>query len=307
MLRSRMFTPGFRLFFGLFGFLLVAAFVSGVSTELQVGNSIGDNISANGWVSILSGPLTIGWKGAVGNHLGYAVLLSGAVAAGFLALVLIAFRDADAEAVAEVAHADSVPLTRAPSGTNYAPIVVALALALIGVGWLVNTTYFYAGAVVLGLAALTWTVRAWAERATGDDEVNQQIYHRLIDPLRVPIGASLLIAFVVFGLSRLILAAPSKAASSVIFGGAAVLFFGGVLVVAFRPRLSRTVIVVLLAIGGLAVLAGGIYGIVKGERPVEHEGVDHGTGGVETPATGGTPGTTLPPGGAAPVHEGIAS
>ena len=39
-------------------------------------------------------------------------------------------------------------------------------------------------AKLLGLSEKT--VRAWAERATGDDEVNFQIYHRIIDPIRVP-------------------------------------------------------------------------------------------------------------------------
>ena len=69
MLRSRMFTPAFRFFAGLAAFSLVAAFIVGFSSEVQ---SPMDRIL---------GPLTLGWKGGIGNHFGYTffVGLFGAV------------------------------------------------------------------------------------------------------------------------------------------------------------------------------------------------------------------------------------
>ena len=123
MLRSRMLTPGFKLYFGIALLGLVGAFLFGVNTELQTeGLTVRDNLDEAGIVSVLSGPFTVGWKGAVGNHMGYTIWLTMAVVAGFLAFLLVAFRDADPEAVAEVAHTEAVPLTRAPSGASYMPV-----------------------------------------------------------------------------------------------------------------------------------------------------------------------------------------
>jgi hypothetical protein len=271
-MRTRMLTPGFKLFFGLFAFLFLGAMLFGVSSELQTANTtVSSNLDANGQIDTITGPLTLGWKGGVGNHLGYAILLTGAAAAAFLAFVLIAFRDADPDAAAQSVQLDSVPLTKAPAGVNYAPIIAAFALAVIALGWIVNTNLLYAGIVLLVATMAVWTVRAWAERATGDDEVNFQIYRRIIDPVRVPALALLAIAFVVGGISRLVLAAPDKTTSSVIFGGAALLFFAGIIVIYLVPHIAKTLAIVFLVIGAVLVLGAGIYGIAKGERPPEPE------------------------------------
>ena len=293
MLRSRMLTPGFKLYFGIALFGLLGAFVFGVNTVLQTASlTVRDNLDEAGIVSVLSGPFTIGWKGAVGNHMGYSIWLTMAVVAGFLAFLLIAFRDADPDAVAQVAHTDSVPLTKAPGGASFVPVVAAFALGIVGIGWILNRTVFFAGLTLLVAVAGTWTVRAWADRATGDDGVNRQIYQRIIDPLRVPILGAFVVAFLVLGLSRVLLAVPNKASSSIIFGLAAVVFFVAVVSIALVPRLSRAVIVVLLAVGGLAVLAGGIYGIAAGPREVETHGSEHTEGGATGDhGEGGTAGT----------------
>jgi hypothetical protein len=301
MLRSRMLTPGFKLYFGIALFGLLGAFVFGVNTVLQTASlTVRDNLDEAGIVSVLSGPFTIGWKGAVGNHLGYTIWLTMATVAGFLAFLLIAFRDADPDAVAQVAHTDSVPLTKAPGGASFVPVVAAFALGIIGIGWILNRTVFFAGLALLVAVAGTWTVRAWADRATGDDGVNRQIYQRIIDPLRVPILGAFVVAFLVLGLSRVLLAVPNKASSSIIFGLAAVVFFVAVVGVALVPRLSRAVIVVLLVIGGLAVLAGGIYGIAAGPREVETHGSGHsegaGTGDHSEAGTAGTESESTPAG-----------
>lgn len=286
MLRTRMFTPGFKLFFGLFGFLLVASFVFGLSTELQTpGATVKDNLDKEGLIATVTGPLSVGWKGAVGNHLGYGVLLGAGVVAAFLAFVLIAFRDVDPEAAAELIQAESVPLTKAPTGANYSPIIGSFGLALLALGWVTSQWLFLAGVGLIVLSIGAWTVRAWAERATGDDEVNFQIYHRIVDPLRVPVLSVLVIGFVVIGLSRLLLAVPDKTASSIVFGGAGVLFFVAVVGIALAPKFSRAAAVTLLALGAVGILGGAVYGIAKGARPVEHHGVGGGGHeGGETPA-----------------------
>jgi hypothetical protein len=285
MLRSRMLPDGFKLFFGIFVFALFGAFIVGAGSVLKTadGASVSDNLNQVGIVQTVTGPLSLGWKGGVGNHVAYTILLATTVAAGFIAALLVAFRDADPEAEAAVLQLDSVPLTKAPSGANYSPIVATFAVALMGIGLIKNTNVFYGGVVLLVLTIGTWAVRAWAERATGDDEVNAQIYHRIIDPLRVPIVGILVIGFVVFGISRVFISAPSKDASTLyflLFG--LVLFLVLVSVALLAPKVPRSVIVTLLVIGAVLVLAGTVYGLAEGPREPEKTSETHSTGGSTT-------------------------
>jgi hypothetical protein len=302
MLRTRMFTPGFKLFFGIAAFLLFGAVLFGMSSSLLVENAtVGDRLGQQGIIQTVTGPLTIGWKGPVGNHIGYGLLLAAAGIAAYVACVLVAFRDADPEAEAQVLDVETVPLTRAPSGTNFAPLVGALALGLVAIGWVLGSFLFYAGLALLVITAGAWTVRAWAERATGDAEVNHQIYARLIDPLRVPVVGALLIAFVVVGLSRVLLAVPDQNWSRVIFGVVAVVFFGGVLAVAAAPRIARPLATGLLALAAAAVLIGGIWGVAAGERPVEPHESGHEGEVVHTSLPGHEPASGTQEGGLAPA------
>ena len=112
MLRSRAIPVSFRFYIGFATAALVGAIVA------ALGTNDGDPI-----IDRVIGPLTIGWKGGIGDHLAYGVLLGVAVAAGFVGIVLTAFREADASAVAQVVDLEAAPLTRAPLGANYWPIV----------------------------------------------------------------------------------------------------------------------------------------------------------------------------------------
>jgi hypothetical protein len=296
-LSSRMFTPGFKLFFGIALFLFGGTVLFGMSSSLLVeGTDIGDRLNQQGVVETVTGPFTAGWKGPVGNHAGYGLLLVATGLAAFLGLILIAFRDADPEAEAQLLEVETVPLTRAPSGTNFAPLIAAFSLALMAIGWVSGSFLLYAGITLLVVTAATWTVRAWAERATGDAEVNRQIYTRIIDPLRVPVVGVLLIGFLVVGLSRVLLAVPDVNWSRIVFGVAAVLLFGGVLVVAAAPRLAKPLATILIVLAAVAVLIGGIWGIAAGERHIEPHGHETGVEGVHTSLPGG--------GGEAPTGEG---
>jgi len=285
MLRSRMLPDGFKLYFGIAVYALFCTFVIGVGSVLRTadGKSVKENIDQVGVISTVTGPISVGWKGAVGNHVGYTIMFVTMAAAAFIAFLLVAFRDADPEAQEQYLGVDSVPLTKAPAGSNFAPVVGAFAVAIMGVGWIVNTGVFYAGSALLALTIGTWTIRAWAERATGDDEVNAQIYHRIIDPLRVPIVGVGLIGFVVLGVSRVFTAAPSSNASTIIFLIAGALIFAVFVAVGVAPKVSRSLIVVLLALGALLVIAGAIYGVKQGDRPAE----DHKTDVPGQPTEGG--------------------
>jgi hypothetical protein len=264
MLQSRAFTPAFRFFAGLAVFALAVAFVVGFSSEVQSP------------VDRVLGPLTLGWKGGVGNHLAYAFFVGLFGLAAGLAGILVAFRDADPEAEAEVVHTASVPLTRAPVGPNFMPALAAFGFVIMLVGLATRTPiYATSGLVVLLVSGFVWTLRTWAERATDDNTVNAELYHRFIDPLRTPVLALLSVAVVAIGLSRVLLAV-SKTNSVLVFGVVAAFFFIVATVLALRPDSARSVTSALVIVGAIAVIIAGVFGAVSGERNFEeHHSEEH--------------------------------
>jgi hypothetical protein len=291
MIRSRMFTPLFRLYAGWAAFGLVVAALFGLASQADHPFTFGGSfpwIHNDDLINSALGPITFGWKGPVGNHVGYGIWLGIAGCAAFLAGLLVAFRDADPEAEAAFVQLDSVPLTRAPSGPSAWPVIAAIAAGLIALGWAINTTLMIAGIGLLAVSAVVWTFRAWADRATGDDEVNAAIYHRIIDPMRIPVLSLLLIALVVFDLSQ-ILKAVSREASIAVFLVTFVFFallFAAVAVFKAPRAVVTTLIVVLFA----ALVGGGIWATVHGARDFHEEetgGTNDGQGeGGLAPASG---------------------
>jgi hypothetical protein len=290
-----MFTPLFRLFASWAGFALVAAALFGLASNADHPFSFNGSfpfVHNDDLINSFVGPITVGWKGPVGNHVGYAIWMGVALTGGFLAALLVAFRDADAEALAEFVQTDSVPLTRAPSGPSAWPIIAALSVGLMAIGWAVNTTLMMFGAGLLTVSAVVWTFRAWADRATGDDEVNAAIYHRIIDPLRIPVVSLLLIGLVVFDLSQ-VLKAVSRDASIAVFL-ATFVFFAVIFTAVALLKAPRAVVTTLIVALFAVLIGAGIWATVHGARDFAHEA-------EETPAgSGGNP-TGTGEGGLAPV------
>lgn len=294
MIRSRVLTPGFRLFFGFAVYAFVAAFAFALGANVEN--------TDQGLIDTVLGPVTAGWKGGVGSHIGYTVLLGTALTAGFLAFVLIAFRDADAEAQAEVLEVEHLPLTRAPYGASYIPIAAALLSVGAIIGLAASTPLLVASLFGLFLVGCAWTIQAWSNRATGDDEVNLELYHRIIDPARVPIVGALVVAFVVIGLSRALLAV-SSVGSIIVFSAAAIVFFLVALLLSAKPKLGQDIAVVVVIAGAVLILAAAIGGLVAGQRDFHHED----EGGTHSEEGGTSEEGALAPGGITIVLEGVGS
>ena len=96
-----MITTAAKWFFGLGLVSFVLAVVYGYTTG---GNRLG--------------PLTAGYYGGVGDHLGYTLLVTAAVAAVLLGLTAVVTRDADPRALAELAGTDD----RAGRGAARLPV-----------------------------------------------------------------------------------------------------------------------------------------------------------------------------------------
>ena len=251
-----MFTWGPKYLLGISFVSLIGAIVFGLATG-------GDPI----------GVVTGGYKGGVGDHAGYTILIALFIVTQAFGWVLVATRDGDAEAMAARAGADVVPAVTPPTDASFWGLMMAFGVAAIIVGLAVSQVFFYLGLAVLFVAGLQWLVQAWSDRASGDPEVNQVIRNRIVGPFEIPVMALMAFGVVAVGMSRVFIA--TSATGAVVAGTiATILIFGGAVVLTSidaKPALLRGVVV----LGAVAVLASGIVGAAVGERDFHH-GEEHG-------------------------------
>lgn len=252
-----MFTTGSKWFFGLGLVSLVLAAAYGWTTG---GNGLG--------------PLTAGYKGGVGDHLGYGLLLSIAVVAIFLGIVSVATRDAAPSALAELLGTDAAPTVAPPAHHAYWPVVGAFGASLIVLGLVISNVMFVAGFIVLLAVLIEWMVLAWSDRATGDPETNRQLRNRLMGPFEVPLAGGIIVVGAVFAFSRLLLTSSELGAVAVATVlGLVILGIGWA--IAAKPNLSSNVIAGVLALCAVGVVAAGVVSAARGERTIEHHEEEH--------------------------------
>jgi hypothetical protein len=251
-----MFTWGSKYLFGIFA----AAFGAAVAYGL---------ITGGGPVGVIS----MGYKGGVGEHVGYTILMSASLLALFLGIVSVISRDGDAEDMAALAGVDHAIGVRPPASSSIAGPLTGFGIACLALGVAVGQAFLYLGIAVLAVVAIEWMVQAWAERATADDGVNDVIRRRILGPIQVPMLSLLAIAVVVISLSRILLAV-SKTGSVVIVSVAATFVFLSAVLIA-KSRAPRSIVSALVSFGAVAVLAGGVVGAVQGERDFHHHDEVH--------------------------------
>lgn len=226
----------------------------------------------------LLGVVDFGVRGSVGEPAGYTVLWFLAAASLLVAVSVVALRDADPEALAQVAATDTVPPATPPAGANYWPAVGGFAVALVLLGLVISPALFVIGLIAGGIVVVEWTVQAWSDRATGDPEVNRQVRNRLMYPFEIPVLGVLVIGVVVLGTSRVLLAL-SKTGSTVVAMVAAAVILGVASLIATRPKFSRSLVAAAVVIGAVTVITGGIVAAASGERDFEHPESEEEEGG----------------------------
>lgn len=243
-----------------YGFLTGASGHGGVLTVFREGDV----------VNSIVGPLTFGWKGWIGDHVGYTVFMSFAGVMLALGGFTTAFRDADAESLAQIEGVDvaNLPPAAEPVGLSYWPIVVAISAGLVVVGLAFSTLLFYAGLVGLVLGGFEWTVRAWSERATPDPDEGAEYRSSILAPLEIAIGGVLAIVVVVLAVSRILLALDTVIAIFVIIL-LAIAVFAIAYLVSQRTDNPGSVLVSVVIVAGAAVI---IAGIVAGVAEADEEG-----------------------------------
>jgi hypothetical protein len=249
------FTTGFKYFFGLAMALVLAAVVHGYSSG-------GDTV----------GPVSLGWKGGVGDHVGYTMLLAMGVATGLVGLVLVAFRDADPSAQAHVLGVETVASSPPVTGSFW-PVVGAFGAATVVVGLVLHAAVFVLGLVILAMVAIEWTMDAWADRATGDPEANRALRNHIMAPLEIPLAGTLGIAVGVLAVSRVLLAISTNGAVAVT-GLIAVLVLACGALYAARPGIGRSLVAGIAVLAAVALLTAGVVAAVAGERDFEEHGDD---------------------------------
>ena len=246
-----MFTTGFKLFFGISVTLTGAAVVYGYTSG-------GTHI----------GPVSMGWKGGVGDHVGYGVLATLSGVALVTSLVLVAFRDADPEAQAQVLGVDEAPSAPAVAA-GWWPVVASFGVGAAVVGLVLHPAVFGLGLAITALAMVEWTIDAWADRSTGDAAANRALRNRIMTPVEIPVAGTLAIGVIVLAASRMMLTV-SKSEAVAVAGVISSLILAGAAVYASRPGLRRRLTARLGVAASLLLLVGGILAAVRGERDFQH-------------------------------------
>lgn len=269
-----MLTRGSKVFLGLGFVALISAIVYGIVTNGNATGGTVETLTGDGVMNALLGPITLGYKGGVGEHIGYTLLMGAAVSFFGAAVATLAFRDGDAEAIAELAGTDSIPPVVAPRDLSPWPIVGAMGAALMVVGLASSSLLFAIGAVVAGIAAIEWLVKNWSEGISDDPEVNAIARARLMHPIELPVGGLLVIGVLV-GCFAKILLSSTKTEAIIVASVVAAVIFAIAVVIGTRPELRRAAVVSAVIAGFVAVLALGIIGAIRGDAPVEHHGEGH--------------------------------
>ena len=96
-------------------------------------------------------------------------------------------------------------------GANYWPIVSRLRRATVLIGLSISTPEprHRRRLVARRPRPSCGPLRAWAERATGDEQANVELYQQFVEPLRIPVLSIVLIGILAIGFSRVLLALPN--------------------------------------------------------------------------------------------------
>lgn len=221
-----------------------------------------------------------------GNVVMFGTIVLGTAAAAFALLAALALSVGDDDSAdRERAHAH-------PATPAYWPVMAAIGMGVMMVGLVTDGFIAILGVAILVVAAVEWTMSAWADRLSTDAAANAAHRDRTMAPFELPLYGALAIALPVVLISRVFLASSKNGASWLaIVVSSLVLAFGFVLYT--FPELRRAIVATVLVLAGVGVIAAGITAAAIGEREFhpheEHhdeEGVDdeeHGAPRLDAP------------------------
>ena len=220
--------------------------------------------------SVLATISAIAYGVAQDGVMGTVGLASAAVALAFLAGINIYTRDSNIWDD-EISSVETAPAAARPPANSIWPMAFALGAAVLTVGLVTYQAVFVVGVVLLLATGAEWTAEAWAERASADASYNAEVRNRIANPLEFPLAAAIGIGIIVYAFSRIMLWL-SKTNTVVAFVVLGVIILTVAFFAAYRPGLKSKAAVGAIAVGVLALVAGGAAAGLDGEREIkEHE------------------------------------
>ena len=254
-----MFTPGFRFFAGVSAVGLIGTFMYALSSGGTDGKVDLGFIDRESFV----GALSLGWKGGVGDPLGFFVLLFLTGTAAFVGTTVVAFRDADVESVAELDNASTMPPAQRPTAPSLWPFASAIGIGTLIIGLVLDTFVFWAiGLVILAVTAIEWALTAWADRSTASAATNAVLRDRVLASFEIPLLAVAGAGIIALAVSRILLwwhGTGAVVAASVL----AALIFALAIAASMKPELGRRTFG---AIGGVLLLVVLVLGVIAQAR-----------------------------------------
>lgn len=193
------------------------------------------------------------------SALGVTALIGLFGAVSLLAGVMLFMRDGD------VANDETSASNHPPPTTSMWPLVAAGGATLLLIGTITQAAIFILGIVVLVGAFVEWTVLAWSETASSDDDFNAAARKRLLNPIEFPVLGAIGLGVLIFSFSRVMLAVDSRMGAALFIIIGALLLVGGVLF-ATRTTLKQSAVSVICAFAAIAIVAAGISGASSGMR-----------------------------------------
>lgn len=231
--------------------------------------------------------LAVGYEAVTSDESGMVLLLGIGAAATLAALALtgMGLRDrAPRYALVEQRVGEGAPpLTTTSidrsllSRPSPWPLLVALALGVLGVGLAVGALLVLIGVIAGVLTAAGWLAQSWREDPSFTPRVRAQVSNSLVVPLGAPLLALALVAVIVISVSRVLLAVPKDASVAVAFALALILLVAFFLI-SSRPRTGRATLVFLSGFAAVAVVTAGSVSAANGYRTFEK----HDTGAAPT-------------------------
>jgi hypothetical protein len=220
--------------------------------------------------SVLAAISAIAYGVAQDGVMGTVGLVSAAVALAFLAGINIYTNDSNIWDD-EISSVETAPAAARPPANSIWPMAFALGAVVLTVGLVTYQAVFVVGVVLLLAAGAEWTAEAWAERASADAAYNAQVRSRIANPLEFPLAAAIGIGIIVYAFSRIMLWL-SKTNTVIAFAVLGVIIITVAFLVAYRPGLKSRAAVGAIAVGVLALVAGGAAAGLDGERDIHpHE------------------------------------
>jgi hypothetical protein len=220
--------------------------------------------------SVLAAVSAIAYGVAQDGVMGTVGLASAAVALAFLAGINIYTNDSNIWDD-EISSVETAPAAARPPANSIWPMAFALGAAVLTVGLVTYQAVFVVGVVLLLAAGAEWTAEAWAERASADAAYNAEVRSRIANPLEFPLAAAIGIGIIVYSFSRIMLWL-SKTNTVIAFAVVGVIILTVAFLAAYRPGLRSRAAVGAIAVGVLALVAGGAAAGLDGEREIHpHE------------------------------------